>query len=206
MIRKECLSTPVLLRPPSPWAGLQCSSSHPLVASRIAGSAGRSVRRPRQPHRRERRLGHGHVPGPPCNRSGGHERAVQRVCAADVRCAGRLRSSDPPALPRGSPPASDANSGSCVALADVRRPLLRPQLLTSRPCARGVFTSSPHRGPGRSAVGGCGPVWCVRGDNLQLQTVTDARGGSDASGNGLSGTESGPRGRDHGTPCGHRDR
>ena len=44
--------------PPStdPWAGLQCSRSHPLVASRIAGSAGSSVRRPRQSHRRERRL------------------------------------------------------------------------------------------------------------------------------------------------------
>ena len=45
-----------------------------------------------------------HVPGPPCNRSGGHERAVRRVCAADVRCAGWLRSADPPALPRGSRP------------------------------------------------------------------------------------------------------
>ena len=44
------------------------------------------------------------------------------------------------------------------------------------PCARDVFTSSPHRGPDRSTVGGCGPVWYVRGDNLQLQTVTDARG------------------------------
>ena len=42
--------------------------------------------------------------GPPCNRSGGHERAVQRVCAADVRCAGWLRSADSPALPRGSRP------------------------------------------------------------------------------------------------------
>ena len=51
-----------------------------------------------------------------------------------------------------------------------------PQCPTSRPCARDVFTSSPHRGPDRSAVGGCGPVWYVRGDNLQLQTVTDARG------------------------------
>ena len=56
MIRKECLSTPVFLRPPSPWASLPCSRFHPLVASRIAGSAGCSVRRPRQSHRRERRL------------------------------------------------------------------------------------------------------------------------------------------------------
>ena len=83
-------------------------------------------------------------------------------------------------IPRPSPgvraPASDANSGLCVALAEVWRTLRPPQCPTSRPCARDVFTSSPHRGPDRSPVGGCGPVWYVRGDNLQLQTVTDARG------------------------------
>ena len=93
MIRKESLSTPVLLRPPSPWAGLQCGRSHPLDASRAAGSPGCSVRRPRQPHRRERRLrrahvpsgseagGRGlgvHVPGPPCKPHGGDGRTARR--------------------------------------------------------------------------------------------------------------------------------
>ena len=83
-------------------------------------------------------------------------------------------------IPRPSPgvraPASDANSGSCVAVAEVWRTLrpLQPRRPSPR-CEQAVFTSR-HRGPGRSAVGGCGPVWYVRGDNLQLQTVTDARG------------------------------
>ena len=130
MIRKECLSTPVLLRSPSPWAGLPCSRFHPLVASRIAGSPGCSVRRPRQPHRRERRLRHAHVPSGSKARGtwdrrsrsrpavqsifGGYERAVPRVCAADVRCAGRLRSADSPALPRGTRPPLRTPTVGCV--------------------------------------------------------------------------------------------
>ena len=40
-----------------------------------------------------------HVPGPPCKPHGGDGRTARRMCAADVRRAGRLRSADPPASP-----------------------------------------------------------------------------------------------------------
>ena len=49
--------------------------------------------------------------------------------------------------------------GESTPVHRTRLQLRVPQCPTSRPCARDVFTSSPHRGPDRSPVGGCGPVW-----------------------------------------------
>ena len=49
--------------------------------------------------------------------------------------------------------------GESTPVHRTRLELRVPQCPTSRPCARDVFTSSPHRGPDRSTVGGCGPVW-----------------------------------------------
>ena len=178
MIRKECLSTPVLLRPPT-----RGPVSHAAVLTRWLrpGSLGQravpSVARDnpaagndvsvtptfRQAVRAGERGTGVHVPGPPCNRSRGHERAVRWVGAADVRCAGYgVR------IPRPSPgvrvPASDANSGSCVALAEVWRTLRPPQCPTSRPCARACSRPALIAVPAgrRSAVaalyGMCGEI------------------------------------------------
>ena len=149
--------------------------SHPLDASRIAGSAGRSVRRPRQPHRRERRLRHAHVPSgskgrgtaglaftfpgrrasPTEGMNGQRDGCVRRTFGALAGYGVRI--------PRPSPgvraPASDANSGSCVALADVWPALrpLQPRHLSPR-CEQDVFTCR-HPGSARSPGGGYGPVW-----------------------------------------------
>ena len=222
MIRKECLFPPGLLRPPSPWAGLPCGRSHPLVASRIAGSAGCSVRRPRQSHRRERRLRHAHVPSGskgrgtrdlaftfPARRAidhGGDERAARRVCAADVRCAGWLRSADPPALPRGSRPRFGRQQWVvCCARRGLAHVAASATSATSRPAVNRMCSHPAIAVPTgrRSAVAApYGKCREITYSYRQLQTP----GGSDASGNGLSGTESGPRGRDHGTPGGHRGR
>ena len=101
-----------------------------------------------------------HVPGPPCNRflegmNGLSDGCVRRTFGALAGYGVRI--------PRPSPgvraPASDANSGSCVALAEVWRTLrpLQPRRPSPR-CEQAVFTSR-HRGPDRSPVGGCGPVW-----------------------------------------------
>ena len=189
MIRKECLSTPGL--PPSTvpvgQSPMQPFSPAGCVPDRWVSGLFRSspatipppgTTSPSRPPRQtvwagERGLG---VPGPPCKPHGGDGRTARRVCAADVRCAGRLRSADSPALSRGPRPAWDANSGSCVALGRRLTPVAPPATPKFSPRCEQAVCTSRHRGPGRSPRAGCGPVWYVRGDNLQLQTVTDARG------------------------------
>ena len=118
-----------------------------------------------------------HVPGPPCKPHGGDERAV----AAGV-CGGRsvrwqVTECGSPGPPPGfAPPLRTPTVGRVLRSprSDARCSARNAGDLSPR-CEQDVFTSR-HRGPGRSPVGGCGPVWYVRGDNLQLQTVTDARG------------------------------
>ena len=117
-----------------------------------------------------------HVPGPPCKPHGGDGRTARRVCAADVRCAGWLRSADPPALPRGSRPRFGRQQWVVCCARRRLTPVAPPATPDLSPRCEQDLCTSRHRGPDRSTVGGCGPVWYVRGDNLQLQTVTDARG------------------------------
>ena len=93
--------------------------------------------------------------------------------------------------------------GESTPVHRTRLELRVPQCPTSRPCARDVFTPSP---PSRSRQ--------VDGRRLRPRMVSAGEitysyrrpWDSDASVIGLSGTESGPRGRDHGTPGGHRGR